>query len=865
VTTEKVSLQFDKRVESDISRCMSFDLAPEWKVTLPFRRKIGALFIGLLLTARPVGAQTWIQRHPSGNSGEYFQSIACSSNASTLVVVSSSAENTEGTIGQIFVSTNFGVTWRTNSAPPNWWSAVACSADGTKMVASALGTDDDPSSAGIYTSTDSGATWQQRTSYPIVGTEGLYSSAGTLASSADGTKLVLAVGGMNGIYLSSDSGATWQRPTTQNVTTNGILGVASSADGTKLVATGYTYTEVALFNSSDSGATWAQYNLPLGFSNVLGSVASSADGHKLVGTGSGIYTSSDYGVTWQKQSGAPSGVPRPGFWATVAASADGTRLVVGGQLTLTAIYTSLDSGVTWVSNNVPAGPWFSVASSADGKKLAAVPMSTGLGIFTVQTDLGYVFCLCNSNGIPGASVQIGTNVITTGGDGAYSLTNVPPGTYAVKVSATNYTTLITNLTITAGQPVPNFYLTNTTLIITPVFGSSITSRSDSDTISNSISAAIQVYSQYIADPICVKIYFANITDGLGQSTSPQSSLAYSTYLDDLMQSTNLSANDITALASLPMPLGTGLWSNSVVRLTAANLDAIGEHALAAATRANLSGLNSVIELNFSELNTSRPGQDTNLYDLQSTVLHEVDEVLGIGGNGTSLALTTDYSGQIGPTNVIKSLDLYRYVATGFRSFSLSPNDSAYFSIKGGANVLVYFNQQGYTSVNGSQDFGDWGDGTNPADGMGNVPSQVQDAVGTPGAAENLGANELIALDVIGYTLIGKSTILNSFYLGGHTFTFSFATAPGQTYQIQSTASLVPSTSWSNLGAPFVATDITSNFTDTNAIGIKLYYRVNAIPPTNAAPLIASKLRPALAPAESPVETTIETHRFFPRP
>jgi len=74
-----------------------------------------------------------------------------------------------------------------------------------------------------------------------------------VASSADGAKLgrrsQRAVGG--DIYTSKDSGATW----TPIGLAQGWKSVASSADGTKLVAAvldGYIYT------SGDSGATWIQ-------------------------------------------------------------------------------------------------------------------------------------------------------------------------------------------------------------------------------------------------------------------------------------------------------------------------------------------------------------------------------------------------------------------------------------------------------------------------------------------------------------------------------------------------------------------------------------------------------------------------------
>lgn len=181
-----------------------------------------------------------------------------------------------------------------------------------------------------------------------------------VASSADGTKLVaLAAGGDDGrIYTSTDSGETWMPRENLRKWSS----VASSADGTKLVAAD---KGAQLHTSTDSGATW----IPRDTNRLWISVASSADGTKLVAaaTVDFIYTSDDSGVSW---------TPRDEIriWHAVASSADGTKLVAvdffgtgdGGR-----IYTSDDSGESWIpreSNRT----WLAVASSADGAKLVAI-------------------------------------------------------------------------------------------------------------------------------------------------------------------------------------------------------------------------------------------------------------------------------------------------------------------------------------------------------------------------------------------------------------------------------------------------------------------------------------------------------------
>ena len=100
------------------------------------------------------------------------------------------------------------------------------------------------------------------------------------------------------------SGVSWreQQLPFSSIYSEDLLSVASSADGTKLVAVvGNDY----IYTSTDSGAHWTQ----AGMSNNWTSVASSTDGSKLVALTSagGIYTSTNFGVTWPKPGGGTVG------------------------------------------------------------------------------------------------------------------------------------------------------------------------------------------------------------------------------------------------------------------------------------------------------------------------------------------------------------------------------------------------------------------------------------------------------------------------------------------------------------------------------------------------------------------------------
>ena len=263
--------------------------------------------------------------------------------------IASSADGTKlaavmQTSGYIYTSTTSGTTWvqRTSVGAGNW-KAITSSDDGTKLAAVL-------NSGAIYTSTTSGATWVAR-AIP----SGVFSD---IASSADGTKLV--ANGNGYIYISTDSGATWASSTSAG--SRQWNAVTSSDDGIKLAAavlSGYIYT------STDSGLNWVMSTSS--GSKQWKSIDSDSTGTKLVAAetnGGYIYTSVDGGTTWTVR--ITSGIRN---WYAVASSADGTKLaaVVNGGY----IYTSADGGVSWNERD-SSRAWYSIASDSTGTKLAAI-------------------------------------------------------------------------------------------------------------------------------------------------------------------------------------------------------------------------------------------------------------------------------------------------------------------------------------------------------------------------------------------------------------------------------------------------------------------------------------------------------------
>jgi len=274
------------------------------------------------------------------------------------------AQNASQTILAGNLSDSVGQSW-TARAGSAAWSSVASSADGTKLVATV---GNNLSASGyIYTSTDSGASWTPRDSAR---------QWVAVASSTDGTKLVAAnySGSANpGIYTSANAGTNW----TWQGSVSFCCAVASSADGTKLVA---AVQNGQLYTSVNSGVNWTARDS----ARIWSAVASSADGTKLVAAVNGgqIYTSTNSGTNWTLSASSQNL-----NWTALASSADGNRLLAtasGGQ-----VYLSVDAGVTWTSTVQPAlGAWSCAASSADGSRLAIAYGDTSPGHISTSSDSG---------------------------------------------------------------------------------------------------------------------------------------------------------------------------------------------------------------------------------------------------------------------------------------------------------------------------------------------------------------------------------------------------------------------------------------------------------------------------------------------
>ena len=237
---------------------------------------------------------------------------------------------------------------------------IAINSTGLNVV----GASDGNTTPYMYTSSNAGVTWTPQPASNSIIQDGLGWWITSIASSADGVKLVGIAAG-DYIYTSTDSGVTWVKHTELGV--QKWLQVTSSTDGVHLIAitrANGPSAPAVVYKSADSGATWTtSFALPTNlFANQI---TSSADGsHLLLTTGSvttypvsfgatSLYTSTDFGVTWTHLT---TTLPNMQWVYSASASSDGSHIAIIGsdadnqQLRL---YTSTDFGATWTERLTP--------------------------------------------------------------------------------------------------------------------------------------------------------------------------------------------------------------------------------------------------------------------------------------------------------------------------------------------------------------------------------------------------------------------------------------------------------------------------------------------------------------------------------
>ncbi len=257
------------------------------------------------------------------------------------------------------------------------------------------------------------------------------------------------------------------------------------------------------------------------------------------------------------------------------------------------------------------------------------------------------------------------------------------------------------------------------LIITPYFDSSVTSAQQAE-----IMSVIEFYEASFADPINVSIEFSTVASG-GGSSAAGNYLETPTQVMALMSADANAHRDNTAIHEALRYFLAGNTAQQYV-LTSANCRALGGTACAG----KISGTGSVVQSGLDGFVNIGASSYVN----QQVIEHEIDEILGIGGAGSVVGVTSVING----LTTLRMLDPYRYAAPGRPSLTSSTSATAYLSFDGGVTNIANFNQSG---------FGDYGDFT--------ISPCYAQSYGTcaPYEPVSLTSPEGITLQAIGYDAV----------------------------------------------------------------------------------------------------------------
>jgi hypothetical protein len=238
------------------------------------------------------------------------------------------------------------------------------------------------------------------------------------------------------------------------------------------------------------------------------------------------------------------------------------------------------------------------------------------------------------------------------------------------------------------------------LTITPLFLSSITGASNAAQVEGAINEAIDNIESLYTNSGDVSIVFTQQSGSfLGQSETADYTISYPGYVATLMAVSETEPLN-TILSTAVAHLGSGNMPGSGGSVLLTSADARVALGFSTATGCfNNSGTyvstcgqayDGVVTISSSFPMNYGTNPVSGEYSAIASMEHEMDEILGGGGQGS--VLNEIAAGQTSFDNDVGVLDLYRYSAPGVPSFSTSGSASSYLSVDGGKTDIVCFNQ-----------------------------------------------------------------------------------------------------------------------------------------------------------------------------
>ena len=415
------------------------------------------IFVCLLLNADLLISQ-WIQTNgPTGGSVSALASIG------TNVFAGSS----DG--GGVFMSTDFGTTWKHIDSGFTYTPVRSLTAYGTSLLA---GTE-----KGIFLTNDNGKSWIN------VAINALTVNAITVATNSSGvTKIFAGVKSSPAVYVSTNGGAFWNTATNSGLSASEVYSFAVSTLPAGSAAL-YAGTNSGVFYSTNDGASWNASNTGLSGAyahsmavgpdsagksalfmgsygkgvyrlaqNGSGWVAASTGLTNLniyslvvngtvmyAGTGAGLFATSDGGRSWNP---IVSGLVTNRISALLFVSSGGTFGAGVFAGTDQGVYLSTNNASTWTSRNAGLSNTVVYAYGVSGQSLFAGTYGGGISL---STDNGTSWTTVN-NGL--TDLNVDAFAVMTGASGNTVFAGSGAGVFASTNNGTSWTPASTGLTNT---------------------------------------------------------------------------------------------------------------------------------------------------------------------------------------------------------------------------------------------------------------------------------------------------------------------------------------------------------------------------------------------------------------------------------